>query len=1758
MNSPIYNFSRRFQATKRKWSKPLPRRQKLFLEPLESRLLLSADLVGVPDLVDQGPAISINGQVAGLAGPNPVVGAIEAIAPHPTDANTIFVGTVAGGIWRTTNGGANWTPLTDQWPSLSVGAIAYSPLDATNNTLFAGTGSFSSGGNGGPAVGALRSTDGGNSWVPIGNEFTSERVRSIVPTALGTSLADQVILVATIDAGGVYRSTNGGNTFTLVSGTSGTSDGLDNDADGSIDEALELNLPSGNASHLVRDPGNVNRFYTALPGQGVFRSDNGGANWVQVNNGLTGLPAGRIELSVSAAAGNPVYAGLLSGGALTNVFRSPDQGANWTAIGAAPAINPGNQGGIHFSILADNAANNIVYIGGDRQAGSPFVGNLFRGDSTANTWTSIVLGGAGGTAPHADSRDMVFDAANRILQSDDGGIYRLVNPNAAGTAWQSLPSMPRVAQFITNIDYDRLNNVIIGGTQDTGSPEQISGFNWRDTSQADGGFVAVDNDQVAHPGTTLHYSSSQFFGGFARTSINAANVPGVSAPVGLVVAGAGGSVLTKNVVIAGNRVNTFDASLPFLPPFVLNSIDPDRMLIGTNFLYESTNNGDTLTSLGGLNNLNADGINNDQQDGIDEGDEFTPAGAIGGVTAMAYGGRSGGVDNVALAYVASGATLRLRTAITAGDLTDFTTVTGYTGGAIRDIELDPDDWHRGYVLDTADRVFSFVNSGATTTWNNVTGNLASQSGDIRDIELYTPSAAPGDDFLLVSGFGGVYRTLSPGLNSVWTEFGGNVPDAVATDLLYDAADDVLVVGTYGRGAWTLANASTVIPVAGVLQIFGDDDFFGEDDTIRLIREASNPLLLDVFLNSVTPVLTVQLSTLQQINVFGLGGNDTLIVDSSNGLINVALGIRYDGDDGVDRLQLLQTGGPTRTSDTYSVGPDIGSGMSTIVGPGMAGTQTVFFEDLSPVLDLVPAALLTVNATAADNAINYAQGSVAANGLVTVDNFEPVEFSNKTSVVINAGAGTDTIGINNSNTPVGLTGITVNGGDPTSGDTLIVTGVGAAVTVNTTTSTITGATGAGGAVPITYGTIEALNLLAGIGTLTLTTTGADDTVEVTPGLTPSGATSGTLQSNGVAPDVTFANTGTLTANLGAGDDAVVVNGSSDSDTVAVSGAALSITGRHAVNYTGMEAVTVNGQADSDTFNVTPSGSVVIFIDGGDPVGTTPGDLLNIIAGGGSVTYNAGPETDEGSFEVGANQPVSFDHIESFGITGSGPAIINGTNGPDAITVIARDSSTHVGTNGVRDFTASVNAGPELLFIDVAALTVNALGGSDEVVLRTPAPNNAVWNVQATIDGGPPSASDRLVVETPGAGAETVVYTPSASDGGTLNLSTLTSLVTITQIEELRYDGEADNDTLTVAGTGGNNTIVHTPGANDHAGSFQVNSFLAISYQNLGNGASLTADGSGSLDTLVYNGTAANDSFTIGAAGEVTLNSRLTVATLGIETLTLEGFDGDDTFTLVPAISASVYTTMNFNGGIGADSVNLIATGVADAINVSGQSVTLGGKTVVGNGIEDIRLDALAGDDLLTYNGVTGVTENINVNSSGVVGGGQVSVPGVTLVNFSGVERIDVNGNSPTPTETDTLTFAGTNAVDIFQINLAADGTDADPILTLQNASSVTLLTLRNYTNFDTLRVLGLDGADTFNVLTDPITPVNRNLFVDGGLPAGKKKSTDKLNVFYTSPRPKFIHSAATQEPDAGLVDLDYGSARFLVQYDGIEQVVIRKS
>jgi hypothetical protein len=164
-------------------------------------------------------------------------GAVSALVADPGNANRFFLGTPNGGIWRTTDGGVTWTPLADKQASLSIASLALDPTDPNRNTLIAGIGLVSNGttclgtcfftGSGGLQNGLLYSQDGGNTWKSIGAatlggqtvDAVAARGNTIVAGTFETSGLTSASLRRN---GGLYRSTDGGATFTLISGAVGS------------------------------------------------------------------------------------------------------------------------------------------------------------------------------------------------------------------------------------------------------------------------------------------------------------------------------------------------------------------------------------------------------------------------------------------------------------------------------------------------------------------------------------------------------------------------------------------------------------------------------------------------------------------------------------------------------------------------------------------------------------------------------------------------------------------------------------------------------------------------------------------------------------------------------------------------------------------------------------------------------------------------------------------------------------------------------------------------------------------------------------------------------------------------------------------------------------------------------------------------------------------------------------------------------------------------------------------------------------------------------------------------------------------------------------------------------------------------------------------------------------------------------------------------------------------------------------------------
>ena len=488
-----------------------------------------------------------------------------------------------------------------------------------------------------------------------------------------------------------------------------------------------------------------------------------------------------------------------------------------------------------------------------------------------------------------------------------------------------------------------------------------------------------------------------------------------------------------------------------------------------------------------------------------------------------------------------------------------------------------------------------------------------------------------------------------------------------------------------------------------------------------------------------------------------------------------------------------------------------------------------------------------------------------------------------------------------------------------------------------------------------------------------------------------------------PVLNLSNIGaTMTVAGGGGNDTLSVYGNTAANVFTVNGTSVAITGLVTTTYNTFESLKVYGSDGPDTFNVTTS-AIPTFVDGGDPIGLTgpSGDTLAMTAGGGAITYAPGPLSDEGGFSItGGTSPgtVSFVHIENIApVVGPGPVTIMGTNGDDDITIIARDASYNALADGVQDFTVSVNAGPDILFINAANLTVNALSGDDEFSVTTPAPNQAVWNVQTTLIGGAPTAGsqdvDTLQLDTPGTTATNVVFTPTSQNSGTVNLTNLTSNITLNGVEQVSYEGDASgtgavNDTISIIGTNTDDTTVVNP-TGTGTGTFRSGASPDFNFRSF-IGLSVTG-GTGGFDSVEIDGSDAADTVnTTPSANTIQLDNG-TVTLAGIDSLLLQTLGGNDSITL-GANLAVTGMAKTIQGGDGNDNINLSALPIDAADPVinggTGDDVIVGSPnadTIYSGGGNDIITGGPGTDEMFGDTGSTTFIWNQGDGSDTIDGG-----------------------------------------------------------------------------------------------------------------------------------------------------------------------------
>ena len=301
-----------------------------------------------------GPAPITNGQ---RPGSGPVSGRLTGIAAHPTDPNTIYVAAAGGGVWKTTDGGTTWNPLTDSQSTLSMGAIAIAPSNPL--VLYTGTGEANFSVDSDFGRGVLVSTDGGATWTlrTAGGLFDGEQISEIAIDPTNSNIA-YVAVASGFEGGnsGVWKTTDGGVTWTNTSPS---------DLRGNFWTSVRIDPTS--PSTLYAAQSNIQGPFGALSEGAVYKTTNGGMSWTRLTNAPSGVGAGRIVVAVSRTNPQVIYVSAAASprsgtlfGSLYKFERSDDGGATFTDLTAGTPNYLGAIGEYATTLIVDPFNSAIV------------------------------------------------------------------------------------------------------------------------------------------------------------------------------------------------------------------------------------------------------------------------------------------------------------------------------------------------------------------------------------------------------------------------------------------------------------------------------------------------------------------------------------------------------------------------------------------------------------------------------------------------------------------------------------------------------------------------------------------------------------------------------------------------------------------------------------------------------------------------------------------------------------------------------------------------------------------------------------------------------------------------------------------------------------------------------------------------------------------------------------------------------------------------------------------------------------------------------------------------------------------------------------------------------------------------------------------------------------------------------------------------------------------------------------------------------
>ena len=342
-------------------------------------------------------------------------GRVTTVTGVPSQPKTFYMGVASGGLFKTTDNGVTWTPITDgKIPLGSTGSVAVA--DSDPNVIYLGTGSDSVRSNVSTGRGVYKSTDGGETWSFIGlynaGQIGAVRIHPTNPDIVWVAAGGDVF--KSNEERGVFKTTDGGKTWHKVLCVS--------DAVGAMDVELQPGNPNAVyawMSLLERKP------WTIISGSregGFYKSTDGGEHFTKITNGLPNELIGKANLAVTNANPNRIYA-LIEAKPGGGLYRSEDAGQTWTRINSQGALI---QRPFYYTTLGADPSNaDVVYAGAE---------GFFKSTDGGKTFTGF-------RTPHGDNHDIWINPKDSqiMIQSNDGGANI---SSDGGKTWSSQMNQP--------------------------------------------------------------------------------------------------------------------------------------------------------------------------------------------------------------------------------------------------------------------------------------------------------------------------------------------------------------------------------------------------------------------------------------------------------------------------------------------------------------------------------------------------------------------------------------------------------------------------------------------------------------------------------------------------------------------------------------------------------------------------------------------------------------------------------------------------------------------------------------------------------------------------------------------------------------------------------------------------------------------------------------------------------------------------------------------------------------------------------------------------------------------------------------------------------------------------------------------------------------------------------------------------------------------------------------------------------------------